>query len=224
MTNDNPIIVALDVPTADEASALADRIGDAAGAFKVGLQLFSAEGPAAVRALRDRNVFLDLKLHDIPTTGAGAVRAVAQLHVELLTVHALGGRAMLEAANDAKRDEKVLAVTILTSLDDVALKELGLPPVAEAVPNLADLAFAAGCDGVVCAPTDVAAVREICPEPFLIVTPGIRPAGSDRNEQARASTPRAAIDAGASRIVIGRPITKADDPAAAARAVLDELA
>ena len=224
MTNDNPIIVALDVSTADEAGDLAGRVGDSAGAFKVGLQLFSAEGPAAVRALGDRNVFLDLKLYDIPTTVAGAVRAVAPLRVELLTVHALGGRTMLEAANDAKRDEKVLAVTILTSLDDGALKELGLPPVSEAVPILADLAFATGCDGVVCAPTDVAAVRDVCPEPFLIVTPGIRPAGSDRNEQARASTPRAAIDAGADRIVIGRPITKADDPAAAARAVLSELA
>jgi len=223
MTTENPIIVALDVSSAEDGAALAARIGDTAGAFKVGLQLFTAEGPATVRALGDRRVFLDLKLHDIPTTVAGAVRSAAPLRVELFTVHALGGRAMLEAANDAKRDEKILAVTILTSLDDAACKELGLPPPAEAVPMLADLAFATGCDGVVCAPTDVAAVREICPEPFLIVTPGIRPAGSARNEQARASTPRAAIDAGADRIVIGRPITQADDPAAAARAVLDEL-
>jgi orotidine-5'-phosphate decarboxylase len=131
---------------------------------------------------------------------------------------------MLEAANDAKRDEKILAVTILTSLDDGACKELGLPPPAESVPTLAELAFAAGCDGVVCAPTDVEAVRAICPKPFLIVTPGIRPAGSDPNEQARLSTPRGAIDAGADRLVIGRPITRADDPAAAARAIAEELA
>jgi orotidine-5'-phosphate decarboxylase len=131
---------------------------------------------------------------------------------------------MLEAANDAKRDEKILAVTILTSLDDAACKEIGLPPPDEAVPTLAELAFAAGCDGVICAPTDVAAVRAICPKPFLIVTPGIRPAGSAPNEQARLSTPRAAIDAGADRLVIGRPITHADDPATAARAILEELA
>jgi orotidine-5'-phosphate decarboxylase len=222
--SDNPIIVALDVSSVDEATELAERIGDGVGGFKLGLQLFSSGGPAAVRALGDRRVFLDLKLHDIPTTVSGAVRAVAPLHVELLTVHGLGGRAMLEAANDAKRDEKILAVTILTSLDDAACKELGLPPPAEAVPMLAELAFATGCDGVVCAPTDVAAVRAICPAPFLIVTPGIRPTGSDPNEQARASTPRAAIDAGADRIVVGRPITQADDPAAAARAILSELA
>jgi orotidine-5'-phosphate decarboxylase len=222
--NTNPIIAALDVPSVDEATQLVERIGDAVGAFKVGLQLFSTAGPGAVRALGERRIFLDLKLHDIPTTVANAVRALLPLHAELLSVHALGGRAMLEAANDAKRDEKILAVTILTSLDDAACKEIGLPPPDEAVPTLAELAFAAGCDGVICAPTDVAAVRAICPKPFLIVTPGIRPAGSAPNEQARLSTPRAAIDAGADRLVIGRPITHADDPATAARAILEELA
>ena len=220
----NPIIAALDVPSVDEATHLVERIGDAAGAFKVGLQLFSNGGPEAVRALGNRRVFLDLKLHDIPTTVANAVRALMPLHAELVSVHALGGRAMLEAANDAKREEKILAVTILTSLDDAACKEIGLPPTDEAVPTLAELAFAAGCDGVICAPTDAQAVRAICPKPFLIVTPGIRPAGSDANEQARLSTPRAAIDAGADRLVIGRPITQAQDPAAAARAILEELA
>jgi orotidine-5'-phosphate decarboxylase len=220
---ENPIIVALDVPVLEDAVGLAATIGDAAGAFKVGLELFSSQGPEAVRALGDRRVFLDLKLHDIPTTVANAVRALMPLHAELLSVHALGGRAMLEVANDAKREEKILAVTILTSLDDAACKEIGLPPTDEAVPTLAELAFAAGCDGVICAPTDVHAVRAICPKPFLIVTPGIRPAGSDPNEQARLSTPRAAIDAGADRLVIGRPITRADDPAAAARAILAEL-
>jgi orotidine-5'-phosphate decarboxylase len=221
---ENPIIVALDVPVLDDAVRLAATIGDASGAFKVGLELFSSQGPEAVRALGDRRIFLDLKFHDIPTTVANAVRALMPLRVELLSVHALGGRAMLEAANDAKREEKILAVTILTSLDDAACKEIGLPPPDEAVPTLAELAFAAGCDGVICAPTDVQAVRAICPKPFLIVTPGIRPAGSDPNEQARLSTPRAAIDAGADRLVIGRPITQADDPAAAARAILEELA
>jgi orotidine-5'-phosphate decarboxylase len=221
---DNPIIVALDVPNLEDAVGLAATVGDAAGAFKVGLELFSSHGPEAVRALGDRRIFLDLKLHDIPTTVANAVRALRPLHAELLSVHALGGRAMLEAANDAKREEKILAVTILTSLDDAACKEIGLPPPDEAVPTLAELAFAAGCDGVICAPTDVHAVRAICPRPFLIVTPGIRPPGSGPNEQARLSTPRAAIDAGADRLVVGRPITQAEDPAAAARAILEGLA
>lgn len=219
----NPIIVALDVPTIDDARSLATSIADAAGGFKVGLQLFAANGPDAVRALGDVRVFLDLKLHDIPTTVAKTVRAVASLGVELLTVHALGGRAMLEAANDAKREEKVLAVTILTSLDDTACKELGLPPVAEAVPSLAELAFAAGCDGVICAPPDVEAVREVCPPGFLVVTPGVRPAGAGHDEQARVRTPREAIDAGADRVVIGRPITAADDPRAAALEILSSL-
>jgi orotidine-5'-phosphate decarboxylase len=221
--SDNPIIVALDVPTLEEAASLVTAIRDAAGAFKVGLELFAAHGPASVRALGDRRVFLDLKLHDIPNTVASTVRAIAPLHVELLSVHALGGRAALETANDAKRDEKILAVTILTSLDDAACKEIGLPPPAEAVPALAELAFAAGCDGVICAPLDTAAVRSICPPPFLIVTPGVRPLGTDRNEQARAHTPRMAKEAGADRLVIGRPITRADDPRAAALAILEEL-
>ncbi|MFA5889382.1 MAG: orotidine-5'-phosphate decarboxylase [Actinomycetota bacterium] len=219
----NPIIIALDVPTVEEAAALAETIGDAAGAFKVGLELYSAEGPHAVAAAGGRPVFLDLKLHDIPTTVARAVRALAPHRVDLLTVHALGGRAMLEAASDAKSDEKILAVTILTHLDDAALREVGLPPVAEAVPLLAKLAADAGCDGVVCAPTDLVAVRAACPSPFLIVTPGVRPAGSDRDEQVRALTPREAVNAGADRLVIGRPVTRARDPRAAAMTILEGL-
>ncbi|MGZ4138607.1 MAG: orotidine-5'-phosphate decarboxylase [Actinomycetota bacterium] len=219
----NPIIVALDVPSIGEATSLASAIGDAAGAYKVGLQLFAAHGPEAVRALGGARVLLDLKLHDIPTTVAKAVRSIAPLAVELLTVHALGGRAMLEAANDAKREEKVLAVTILTSFDDAASKEVGLPPPAEAVPALAELAFAAGCDGVICAPADVEAVRAVCPAPFLVVTPGVRPTGAQHDEQARVRTPREAIDAGADRVIIGRPITGAPDPRAAALDVLGTL-
>jgi len=222
--SENPIIVALDVPTLEEATDLASVIGDEVGAYKVGLQLFGAYGPEAVRALGEQRVFLVLKLHDIPNTMAGAVRSVRPLRVKLLTVHALAGRAALEAANDAKREEKILAVTILTSFDDATCKEVGLPPTAEAVPALAELAFAAGCDGVICAPTDVEAVRAVCPKPFLIVTPGVRPAGSDQNEQARVSTPRGAMDAGADRLVIGRPITRAEDPAATARAIAEGLA
>lgn len=222
--NASPIIVALDVPSLDEAVGLAGVIGDAAGAFKVGMELFYAEGPRAVTAFEDRRVFLDLKLHDIPTTVARALRALQPLTPELVNVHALGGRAMLEAAADAKGDMKLLAVTILTSLDDAALAELKLPPAREAVPHLAQLAREAGCDGVVCAPTDITAVRLVCPSPFLIVTPGVRPAGVDANEQSRVATPRAAVAAGADRIVVGRPITRAANPRAATLAILEEIA
>jgi orotidine-5'-phosphate decarboxylase len=219
----NPLIVALDVGSLDEARALSDALGDAVGAVKVGLELYSAHGPDAVRALAGRDVFLDLKLHDIPTTVARAVASLRPLSVELLTVHTLGGRAMLEAANDAKRDEKILGVTILTSLDDDQLKEMSLPPAAESVPMLAELAFAAGCDGVICAPADIAAVRAVCPRPFLVVTPGVRPPGAELDDQARTLTPRAATDAGADRLVVGRPITRAPDPRAAALDILEGL-
>jgi orotidine-5'-phosphate decarboxylase len=219
----NPIAVALDVPTVAEARALAEQIGDAAGVFKIGLELMMAEGPAAVRALEGRRVFLDVKLHDIPTTVRRALKALAPLGVDLVNVHALGGSAMLEAAAEVKGETKLLAVTILTSLDDAALKELGLPPAAEAVPALAQLAMASGCDGVVCAPTDIAAVRSVCPPPFLLVTPGIRPAGADRGDQARVATPKGALEAGADLLVIGRPITAAHDPRAAALSILEEI-
>ena len=221
--NENPIIVALDVPTIDEERQIIEAVGDAAWGFKVGLQLFSAQGPEAVRMLQDIPVFLDLKLHDIPTTVARAVQAVAPLRVQLLTVHALAGRAVLEAANDAKRDEKVLAVTILTSFDDAACKEVGLPPIAESVPALAELAFASGCDGVVCAPTDAAMVRALFPPPFIIVTPGVRPPGAERDEQARVLSPREAVEAGADKVVIGRPITRAEDPRTATVAILESI-
>lgn len=219
----NPIIVALDVPTLDEAAELSTALGDAVGAVKVGLELFNAHGPDAVRAFTDRDVFLDLKLHDIPTTVARAVAALRPLAPSLLTLHATGGRAMLEAANAEKATTRTLAVTVLTSLSDDALAEIGLPKSADAVPMLAALARDAGCDGVICAPTDVAAVRAACPAPFLIVTPGVRPTGADVNDQARTLTPREAIDAGADRLVIGRPITRAPDPRAAAAAILETL-
>lgn len=215
------LIVALDVPSLEEARELSDAVGDAAGCFKVGLELFVAEGPSVVD-IRG-SIFLDLKLHDIPTTVARAIRAMDILGVEFVTVHGLGGRAMLQAANEAKRTEKVLAVTILTHLDDAALHEIGLPPAVEAVPALAHLALEAGCDGVVCAPPDIPAVRALCPPPFLVITPGVRPPGAPHDEQARVLTPREAIEAGADRVVIGRPITRAPDPRAAAEAILETL-
>lgn len=219
----NPLVVALDVPSLEEATGLARAIGDAAGTYKVGLELFAAAGPEAVRAI-DAPVFLDLKLHDIPTTVARATREVAAgLGAAYLTVHAVGGRAMLEAANAERGTTKTLAVTILTHLDDTALREVGLPPAAEAVPLLARLAYEAGCDGVVCAPADLAAVRAECPRPFLVVTPGVRPAGAPRDEQARALTPREAVAGGADLLVVGRPVTRAPDPRAAALAILTEV-
>jgi orotidine-5'-phosphate decarboxylase len=218
----NPLIVALDVPTVEEASSLAKRIGDAAGAFKIGLELYAAAGPDAVRAL-DAPVFVDLKLHDIPTTVARTIRSLAPLGVEMLTVHSLGGRTMLEAAVTAKKGERILAVTILTHLDDAALRELRLPPASEAVPQLARLAADAGCDGVVCAPADIEAVRAVCPSPFLIVTPGVRPSGAHFDEHARGHTPAEAMRAGADRIVVGRPITQAADPRGASLSIVESL-
>jgi orotidine-5'-phosphate decarboxylase len=219
----NRLIVALDVPSLDEASALARKIGIAAGAFKVGLELFAAEGPRAVSAI-ESNVFLDLKLHDIPTTVARALRALDVVAPWMVNVHALGGRAMLEAAVEAKPPAtKLLAVTILTHLGDDDLAELGLPKASEAVPSLAKLAAESGCDGVVCAPADVALVRSVVPTDFLIVTPGVRPKGAGADEHARGATPREAVEAGADYLVVGRPITRAPDPRAAALAITKEL-
>lgn len=226
----NPLIVALDVPTIDEATVLAKEIGDAAGGYKVGLELWSAHGAAGVHAIEQAagsGVFLDLKLHDIPTTVQRAVRnlGAAGLHPDLLTVHALGGRAMMHAAASAKpAGTRVIAVTILTSLSDDDLFELGLPPAREAVPTLAALAHEAGCDGIVCAPQDLIRVREVVPKPFLVVTPGVRPAGASADDQARAMTPRQAIDGGADYLVVGRPVTRAADPRAAAEAIVQECA
>jgi len=219
----NPIIAALDVPSLTEAEDIVQRLGDAVGGYKVGLELFSAEGPRAVSAI-DGPVFLDLKLHDIPTTVARALRALDVLAPWMVNVHALGGRAMLEAAVDAKpAPTKLLAVTILTSLDDDALAEVGLPKASEAVPALARLAVETGCDGVVCAPRDAALVRSVVPDGFLIVTPGVRPASAATDEHARGATPKEAIDAGADYVVIGRPLTRANDPRVAAKAILEEI-
>jgi orotidine-5'-phosphate decarboxylase len=218
----NPLVVALDRPSLEEAEALARRIGDAAGALKVGLELFAAAGPAAAAAF-DRPVFLDLKLHDIPTTVARALRALRPAPWAV-SVHALGGRAMLEAAAEARpAGTRLLAVTILTHLADAELAELGLPPAAEAVPRLAALAASAGCDGVVCAPADLEAVRGVTPEGFLRVTPGIRPPEAAADEHARAGAPAEALAHGATHLVVGRPVTRAADPRAAAFALLDAL-
>jgi orotidine-5'-phosphate decarboxylase len=222
------IIVALDVSSAEEARALVDRLSGRVGMFKIGSQLFTAAGPAFVRELsaRGEKVFLDLKYHDIPNTIAGAVSAACQLGVSLVDVHALGGREMLEAAVSAlpAMGARLLAVTILTSMNEHGHGEIGLEGhVADSVRRLARLSCDAGLDGVVASPHEVGQVREACGRDFLIVTPGIRPAGSEAGDQARAATPRAALDAGADLLVVGRPITAAPDPARAVEKLISEL-
>lgn len=227
------LIVALDVPGLAEAEALLDRLAGVVSTFKIGSQLFTAAGPAAVELCRKRGgrVFLDLKYHDIPATVSGAVREAARLGVTLLTVHASGGRAMLEAAaaaaGEAGRDRpRILAVTVLTSLDRAALqRELQVAVSVEGqVAHLAALAREAGCDGAVASPREARRLRMAMGSGWLIVTPGIRPAGADAGDQARVATPEAAVRAGADYVVVGRPITGAPDPAAAAAAIVAELA
>lgn len=220
----NPLIVALDVPTLPDARQLVQETEKSGVTYKIGLELFSSYGPDAVRSLDGYDVFLDVKLHDIPTTVGRAIAALAPLGAELVNVHALGGRAMLEAAAENKGDTKLLAVTILTSLDDADLKDIGLPPASEAVPHLAVMAMEAGCDGIVCAATDIVAVRKVCPPPFMLVVPGTRSSGADKNDQARTMTPREAMDAGADRLVIGRQVTAAEKPKVALNKILKELA
>jgi orotidine-5'-phosphate decarboxylase len=196
--------------------------------FKVGSQLFTAAGPQLVREIvgRGEKVFLDLKYHDIPNTVANAVAEACQLGVSLLTVHALGGKAMMEAAVGALPavGSRLLAVTILTSHDQESLGAIGLHgPVADSVQRLARLAQQAGADGIVASPLEAELIRGACGPDFLIVTPGIRSGGAKADDQARAATPGAAIRAGASYVVVGRPIAEASDPAAAATALVREM-
>ena len=224
----NPIIAALDVPTANEALTLAKAIAPAVGAFKIGKELFVAEGPDIVRRVRDTGaaVFLDLKFHDIPNTVAKAVTSAAHQDVQMLTVHASGGTAMLRAAREAAGDNGplVLGVTVLTSMDEQDLTELGIQKTpAEQVHHLAQLATAAGLRGLVCSPQEIAPLREMLPAEVQLVTPGIRPAGSASGDQKRVMTPADAIDAGADWLVIGRPIYAAENPRAAAEAIRKSL-
>lgn len=229
------LILALDRPDADSALALVETIPDLRW-VKVGLELFSAAGPDVVRLLRQRGleVFLDLKFHDIPATMAGACRSAARLGASLITVHACAGaealRASQEAASRAAQEvglaaPTLLAVTVLTSWDPVRFAgELAIEePIARYVPRLAQLAADAGIGGCVCSPLEVGALRTAHPEPFALVTPGIRPAGAERGDQRRVMSPAEAIAAGASQLVIGRPISAAPDPAAAFAACCAEL-
>ena len=218
------IAVALDVETLDQAEELATALAGHVGVFKVGLELFSAHGPDAVTRIAAHGpVFLDLKLHDIPTTVARAARRLADLGVAYLTVHASGGPAMVEAAVDGLGDAgRVLAVTVLTSMSPSDLDAVGLAGSAVSVPRLAAVATGAGAPGLVCAAPDLATVRGVVADDTILVTPGIRSAGSAPDDQARVATPASAIADGASLLVIGRPITRADDPAAAADAIANE--
>jgi orotidine-5'-phosphate decarboxylase len=255
--SESPLVLALDTADLRQALDWSLAAGEAAGMVKVGLELFGAEGPAAVTALagQGRRVMLDLKLHDIPATVAGAVRAAERAGAELVTVHALGGPAMLAAAAGAAGRCRVAAVTVLTSAGPGELAAAGLPPAAEAVPRLAELAVASGCPALVCSPLEAAALRGLLGPTVELLCPGVRPAGGRRgpgnpegvprsiepgpgsegqgasgdaprrveaDDQARVATPAAAMRAGATRIVVGRPITRAPDVGAAARAVRDE--
>jgi orotidine-5'-phosphate decarboxylase len=227
MTGRDRLIVALDVPSLGHAVDLALRLGEAASFYKVGLELFTAEGPRAAAALRRYGrVFLDLKLHDIPETVAGAISAAAATGAELVTVHAGGGARMLERASELahKNGMKTLAVTVLTSLDDADLAAIGVGgTVAEVVARRAQLASQCGCDGVVASPREAQAIRAVFPPPFLIVTPGVRPAGAESGDQKRTATCSEARAAGADYVVVGRPIRDAADPVAVAQELAREL-
>ncbi len=225
------IIVALDFAEGREALAFADRIKGTGCAVKVGKEVFTREGPAICRALQERGlpVFLDLKFHDIPTTVSAACRAAADLGVWMVNVHASGGRDMLVAAREAlaahANPPLLVAVTVLTSLDHARLVEVGInaEPAAQ-VERLARLAHDAGLDGVVCSPREIALVKAACGAAFLTVTPGVRPAGSAQDDQQRTASPAAACAAGGDYLVVGRPITRADDPVAAIAAIAAEIA
>jgi orotidine-5'-phosphate decarboxylase len=225
------LIVALDVPSAAASAELVKKLEGTCRWFKVGLELFTAAGPAVVESLTARgySVFLDLKFHDIPNTVAGAVRSAATLGVRMLNVHAAGGPAMLAAAksalNGVSNPPELLAVTVLTSMDQAQLAASGIArSPAEQVELLARMCISAGINGFVCSPQEVAMLRALTGPSGVLVIPGIRPAGSDKGDQKRIATPADAIRAGASHLVVGRPITQAASPADAAQALLQEMA
>jgi orotidine-5'-phosphate decarboxylase len=224
------LIIALDVPNALHAQRLVQTIGDAGVFYKVGLELFTAEGPGIVRDLvaSGKRVFLDLKVHEIPNSAAGAIRSAAALGASMVTVHATGGLKMMQAAViaalAAPHRLTVLAVTILTSLSEDEVTQIGYSqPAADQVVRLAQLAKNAGCGGLVSSPQEVRQLRRELGGELAIVTPGIRPLGSELGDQARISTPADALRAGASHLVVGRPINSAGDPAAATAAILAEM-
>ena len=226
MTTRNPILCAIDTPDSGAARALVAAVAPVVGGLKLGLEFFIANGPEAVRRVAGAApLFLDLKLHDIPNTVAGAVRSVAPLAPLLLTVHCAGGAAMMKAAAEAAAGRmKIIGVTVLTSLDDADLAATGQNgPAQDQARRLAALAQEAGLDGIVCSPREAGIIRESCGREFLIVTPGIRPEGGETDDQSRTLTPRAALDAGADFLVVGRPIVKSEDPLEAAETILLQM-
>jgi len=234
------LIVALDVSSSADARKMVSLLGDSVFIYKIGMQLYTAEGPAIVRDLVEsgRQVFLDLKYHDIPSTVGAAVREAAELGVSLLTVHAAGGDKMLRAAVEARgngnrrhgtsadnRRLEILAVTVLTSMDERDLNQMGVPgAVTDQVVRLTSLALDAGCQGVVSSAREAKTLRDKFGHEFLIVSPGVRPRGADHGDQARVVTPGEAVALGASHIVVGRPITGATNPARAAKEIRQEIA
>jgi orotidine-5'-phosphate decarboxylase len=229
--NDPKIIIALDYPNAAPALALADRLEPSLCRLKVGKELFTATGPDVLEKLMQRGfeIFLDLKFHDIPNTTAQACKAAASLGVWMINVHALGGRKMMEAAREAiarsEEQPKLIAVTVLTSMVQQDLAEIGINAAsADMVLRLATLARDSGLDGVVCSAQEAALLRKHCGNEFCLVTPGIRPASTSHDDQSRVMTPRAALQAGSSYLVIGRPITQAADPLQALLDINQELA
>jgi orotidine-5'-phosphate decarboxylase len=222
-----PIAVALDAPDLDSARRWATAVQRYVQVVKIGLEMFCRHGPdgvAAVREVTSAGLFLDLKLHDIPATVAGAARSVAPLRPHYLTVHAAGGAEMVRAAVEAAPEVMIAGVTVLTSLDQDDLAAVGLAgPPRDAVRRLAALAVAAGARAVVCSPHEVAAVRAEVGPGVTLITPGVRPVGTSAQDQARVATPREAMDAGADLLVIGRPITAAADPGAAAAEIAATL-
>src|SRR5258705_1334394 len=229
LTPKDRLAVALDLPNEHEAMKLVDRLGQTCQWYKVGMELYYAAGNSIVQQLRDRgfNVFLDLKLHDIPNTVAGAVRSATQAGASLLTIHAAGGAAMMSAAADAASapgSPRLLAVTVLTSMDANELAGIGITASpAEHVLRLAKLAQASGINGMVCSPEEVDLLRKETGPDTLLVIPGIRPSGSAIEDQNRIATPAQAIAQGASLLVVGRPVTRPHNPAEAARSILQEL-
>ncbi len=231
----NPIIVALDVPTAELALKLAAEVAPAVGAFKIGSELFTAAGPDIVQRVRETgaSVFLDLKFHDIPNTVAKAVASAVRLDVQMLTIHTSGGSEMMRAAQHAAEQTAsqsgrnvplVLGVTVLTSMDRTTLGEIGCEPdVGRHVERLAGLAVQAGLRGLVCSPLEIVGLRQMLPAHVKLVTPGIRTGAEKADDQKRTLTPREAIEAGANWLVIGRPIYAAPEPRAAAENILESL-
>lgn len=229
------LIIALDVETSSQALGLVKQLHGVAGMFKVGSQLFTSAGPQIVRDIlgHDSKIFLDLKFHDIPHQVAGAARSAAELGVSLFTIHASGGSEMMQRAVEAVNEvaakggvrSKILAISVLTSIDEAILSQIGVTSTPEeSVLRLVKLAEAAGVDGVVASPQEIESIRRTASSPhFLIVTPGIRPSINEKGDQKRVATPAAAIAAGASYLVVGRPITGAADPLAAAHRIVAEM-